>query len=65
MRCHKDPTTIQVQKDTKLSLDGLGRKGDTYDEIIKRLIIFYERGKPQDSRPSAESFRADPVRTET
>ena len=33
--------TIQVRNDTKRRLDLLGRKGDTYDAIIRRLIEQY------------------------
>ena len=31
-------TTIQVEKEVKDVLKKMGRKGDTYNEIIKRLI---------------------------
>jgi len=31
-------TTIQVEKEVKDILKKMGRKGDTYNEIIKRLI---------------------------
>lgn len=33
--------TIQVRNDTKRKLDLLGRKGDTYDAVIRRLIDHY------------------------
>jgi len=33
-----DITTIQVLKDTREKLKELGSKGETYDEIIQRLI---------------------------
>jgi hypothetical protein len=33
--------TIQVKNDTKRRLDSLGRKGDTYDAIIRKLIDSY------------------------
>jgi hypothetical protein len=33
--------TIQVRNDTKRRLDLLGRKGDTYDAVIRRLIDHY------------------------
>jgi len=31
-------TTIQIGKDTREELKKLGMKGETYDEIIKKLI---------------------------
>ena len=31
-------TTIQVSKETREELKNLGRKGETYDEIIRKLI---------------------------
>jgi hypothetical protein len=31
-------TTIQISKDTRDELKKLGIKGETYDEIIKKLI---------------------------
>ena len=31
-------TTIRLSKETAEMLKGLGRKGETYEEIIKRLI---------------------------
>lgn len=37
----KDITTIQVSRETRDALVKLGGKGDTYDDIIRRLIIFY------------------------
>ena len=33
--------TIQVRADTKRKLDSIGRKGDTYDMIICKLIEAY------------------------
>jgi len=31
-------TSIQVFRTTKAKLDKLGKKGDTYDDIIKKLL---------------------------
>ena len=31
-------TTIRIRKDTREKLKRMGRKGETYDEIINRLI---------------------------
>jgi hypothetical protein len=33
-----DITTIQIAKETRDELADLGKKGETYDEIIKKLI---------------------------
>jgi len=38
-----DAKTIQVRSSTKRRLDRLGGKGDTYDAIIRKLIVFFER----------------------
>ena len=35
-------TNIQVSRETKDYLTKLGRKGDTYDDIIRRLLAYYE-----------------------
>ena len=41
--------TIQVKNETKHALEMLGRKGDTYDDIIQKLIKSYSNsGKPAD-----------------
>jgi len=36
-------TTIQVSIETRDELMSLGRKGETYDEIIKRLITAHQK----------------------
>lgn len=49
--------TIQVKSDTKVKLDSIGRKGDTYDVIIRKLIEIYltrsgtvdDPGKPREA----------------
>ena len=33
-----DLTTIQIRRMTRDQLRGLGRKGETYDEVLLRLI---------------------------
>jgi len=38
-------TTVQILIETRDELKSLGSKGETYDEIIKRLIKAYEKGK--------------------
>jgi len=32
-------TCIQISKETKCKLDDLGKKQDTYEDIIKRLLV--------------------------
>lgn len=34
----EDITTIQISREAKKRLDELGKKGETYDQIIKRLL---------------------------
>jgi hypothetical protein len=34
-----DKSTIAISNETKALLDKLGNKGDTYEDIIKRLIM--------------------------
>ena len=35
------PASIRVSKETRDCLMGFGRKGDTYDDIVMRLITFF------------------------
>ena len=36
-------TTVKVRPETKKMLAELGKKEDTYDEIIVRLVDFYKK----------------------
>ena len=36
-------TTIQVKETTRDKLKDLGRKGETYDQIIEKLLQIYEK----------------------
>lgn len=36
-------TTITIRKETREKLKELGKKGETYDDILNRLIQFYQR----------------------
>ena len=36
-------TTIQIQKDTREELREFGKKGETYEEVIKRLMEIAKR----------------------
>ncbi len=42
MSYRKGVTTIQLSPDTREKLKELGKKGETYEEIILRLIKAYE-----------------------
>ena len=37
------PTTIQISKETREELRQLGKKGETYDELIQRLMEIAKR----------------------
>ena len=37
-----ESTTIQITKETREELKTLGSKGETYDEIIKKLLQYKE-----------------------
>jgi hypothetical protein len=36
-------TTIQVKETTREKLKDLGRKGETYDQIIEKLLQIYQK----------------------
>ena len=40
-----EATTIQIHKDTRDELRSIGRKGETYDELIHRLVEVARRVK--------------------
>ncbi len=37
-KAKRDMTTIQISKETREMLKELGKKGETYDDIIRKLI---------------------------
>jgi hypothetical protein len=37
-----ETTTIRLKNTTKKLLDKLGKKGESYDEILNKLIILYK-----------------------
>ena len=39
----KDITTIQIKKQTRKKLENFGKKGETYDELINRILDFFEK----------------------
>ena len=36
-------TTIQLEEETRDRLRGFGKKGESYDDIVIRLMDFFER----------------------
>jgi hypothetical protein len=38
-------TTIQLKETTREKLKDLGKKGETYDQIIEKLLQIYEKRK--------------------
>lgn len=49
----KDITTIQISKETKKILMMIGHKGETYDQLIRRLIkqVYGEQFIKDDEHP--------------
>ena len=43
-------TSIQISKELKAKLDKLGNKGDTYEDIIKRLVEEHGKRKTKTAR---------------
>ena len=41
----KDMTTIPIKKETRDMLKEMGKKGETYDEIIRRLLEAWKSQK--------------------
>ena len=39
---YKQKPKIVVSEEVKTQLDNLGKKGDTYEDVIKELIKFYK-----------------------
>lgn len=37
-------TTVIVSKETRDALKALGRKGESYDDVIRRLIEYHNQG---------------------
>jgi len=42
----RDYTSIRVEKEVRDALDELGVRRESYNEIIKRLIEFYQKNQP-------------------
>lgn len=40
----EDATTIQISKETRAQLRELGKMGETYDDVIRRLIKLAKEG---------------------
>ena len=43
MEGKKEWTTVKISRETHERLKRIGRKGDTFDDIIRRLLDFYEK----------------------
>ena len=56
-RDKKEVTTIQVEKDLAETLKGLGRMGDTYSTVIRRLL----NGNKGDAYDNRGVTRDEPV----
>ena len=39
----KDITTIKLQKSTRSALASIGAKGESYDDIIRMLLLQYDK----------------------
>lgn len=48
----RETKTIQVKSETKRKLDDLGKKGETYDAIICKLINVYTRHSSESGQRS-------------
>lgn len=49
-------TTISLQKETRDRLKALGQKGETYDELVNRLIDHFEEAQEEE-----EEIEFDPI----
>jgi hypothetical protein len=48
-------TTIILKTETRDSLKQIGKKGQSYDEVIRDLIVKHDMGKKDGSLDSAEA----------
>jgi len=51
---HQTTATIRIKKITKADLDGLGQKGETYDQIIRKLFLSFTEKYEAASKSLAE-----------
>jgi hypothetical protein len=42
----REMTSLKVSKETREALKALGRKGESYDAIIRRLLKEHQKGEP-------------------
>ena len=49
-------TTIRIEVPTREKLKALGKKGEIYEDIVSKLILFYNNhsGKVKESSPLSE-----------
>ena len=47
-------TTLRIKKTTRDLIDSLGQRGESFDDIIRRLAEYYQdtRGKPIQELPT-------------
>ncbi len=50
-KAKREMTTIQISKETREMLKELGRKGETYDDIIRRLIKLARKSREGRTQP--------------
>ena len=51
-----ETTTIQLRKETRDKISSLGRKGESYDEIITRIYSIAVKGQLREFLMSDEGF---------
>jgi len=37
--------TVKLREETYKRLDSIGEKGDTYNDLVKKLLDYYQNGK--------------------
>lgn len=43
MKKYKQNPKMAISLETKKKLDDIGKKGDSYEDIIKKLVDFYKK----------------------
>ena len=47
-------SSVAVERETRLELDSMGYRNETYDQIIRRLIKFYKENQPKEGKRQKE-----------
>ena len=50
-------TSIQIHEDTKVFLTNLKDRKETYDDLIKKLVLFYESKKKVDDMILEDAYK--------